>query len=261
MTKQSSCPNLYLRQTPLSKVDALTYDGLYGRSLRYQPIEIAVAILRVNKQVHYEAARFFYGKNGFVVPIGLDSRKCHYRSDITPDNINNFMNLPHHYLRMVQKCELRIQLPYAKHKWSKHFYLKAKERIIYFADAMHGWEHSLKKLSIILTTWPQRQDRYPRKVISLQNVLEPLGTVHGIPEVTIVGVESEFMVKLKSALSGEKITCSPAQETYGTRNVKVRGQKRLQKYKLGRYYDSKYKWTTDSSATSNLIEAEDPDQI
>lgn len=261
MTKQSSCQNLYLRQTPVFKADAPTYDGLYGRHLRYQPVEIAVAILRVNKQIHYEAARFFYGKNGFVVPIGLDSRKWYYRSERTPGIIDNFMNLPHHYLRMVQKCELRIQLPYAKHKWSKHFYLEAKERLTYFADVMHGREHSLKKLSIILVGWPQGQNAHPREVPSLQNVLEPLGTVHGIPEVTIVGVESEFMVKLKSALNGEKITCSPAQETYGTRNVKVRGRKRLQKYKLGRYYDSKYDWTTDCPVTSNLIGAKDLGQI
>lgn len=235
--------DIYLGKTPIFKADAPTSEELCGRPLRYQLEGVAVAILRVNKQVHYEAARFFYGKNVFVVPIGLDGRKCHRRSDVTPDNINNnFMNLPHHYLRMVQKCVLRILLPHIQHKWSKHFYLKAKERITYFADAMHGREHSLKKLVIIFATWPQ-QNRYPRKRFSSQNVLEPLGTVHGIPEVAIVGVGSEFMVKLKSALSGEKITCSPAQETYGTRNVKVRGRRRLQKYKLGRYYDSKYNWT------------------
>lgn len=221
--------------------------------------DIAIGILRVNKQIHFEAARYFYGRNEFVIPFGLHCHPYWFRCNKyrRREFLDITIDIPPHYLRMIRKCEVRVGLPPNKLRGSNHVYLNAKERLTRFADAIRGQEHSLHKIDVVLggRFEPWRAQR--SEVRKLQNVLEPLGIVHGIPEVTITGVEPEFMEKLKSALTGEKISCSPIQEVaYGTRTVKVKGRKRLQRYRLGRYYDSTYNWTTDCPATSDLNEGD-----
>ena len=214
----------------------------------------AVQLLCVNKQIHFEAARVLYGSNEFIVPIGINCLNWFKFYDNFRDPIESFVDLPCHYLKMVRKCELRIRLPPLMMKDCKKAYLQAKSRLEKFADAMKGQDHSLKKLRIILFGWSDRRKDFVHKIPRLQNVLEPLGAVNGISDVTIEGVEPDFMAKLKNALTGNKIACSPIEEKYGTRKVKVRGRKRIQSYKLSRYYDPKYNWTMDRSA------ATDPDK-
>lgn len=219
----------------------------------------AVQLLCVNKQIHLEAARVLYGSNEFIVPVGINNYNWYKFSKIFRDPIESFVDLPNRYLRMVRKCELRIRLPTLKMTDCKEAYLLAKSRLEKLASAVKGQNHSLKKLKIILLGWSEIRQEFVDEIPRLQNVLEPLGAVNGISYVTIEGVEPDFMAKLKNALTGNQIAFSPIEEKYGIRKRKVKGRKRMQSYKLMRYYESRYNWTMDRSAATDQDNDQEPE--
>lgn len=217
----------------------------------WKPAGLMVALLRLNKQIHDEAARVLYGSNTFEFQIGVHRHNWHipnYNNLCRREYFDfddNFLDLPPHYLRMVRKCSLRIRLLASPYLVARDTYLKALERVTLLTEI---WSkgHSLLKLSASLV--------YPQSCINqtcihhghtfpqYQNVLEPLGALYGIRDVRIDNVEPVFQWKLTMALKGNEVACTLAEEVYVKKMVKVNGRKRPRTCRVKKYHESRYTW-------------------
>ncbi|CAF9943596.1 MAG: hypothetical protein ALECFALPRED_000741 [Alectoria fallacina] len=78
-----------------------------------------------------------------------------------------------------------------------------------------------------------------------ESVLEPLGTIFGTYTIKVVGASSEMPAKLSRAMTSSDLSCPPKEERFGTRRVRIakrRRKKETQRYKLGRFYETRFDW-------------------
>lgn len=213
----------------------------------WKPAGLVVGILRLNKQIHDEAAPVLYGSNTFEFQIGLNRHNWHvadYNNMCRREHfdfIDNFVDLAPQYLRMVKKCSLRIRLLTTPYVIARTTYLRALERVQAFTTIL-SQGHSLQKLSASLVQPRTYLYHRGRRVSFFENVLEPLGTLHGIRDVQIENVTPVFEVKLTMALKGPEPACRLAEEIYGKKMVKVQGRRRPRICKLRTYHESRYIW-------------------
>lgn len=216
----------------------------------WKPAGLVVGLLRVNKQIHEEAACVLYGNNTFEFQIGIHRHNWHvpnYNNICRReyfDFVDNCLDLPPRYLQMVKKCLLRIRLVTTPYTVARPTYLRALERVTLLTNILSKG-HSLQKLSASLVQ-PRSYLNQPvfqgRHTSCFQNVLEPLGTLHGIRDVKIENVSPVFEVKLTMALKGTEVACWLAEEVYETKMVKFNGRRRPQTRRLRIYHEPRYIW-------------------
>lgn len=199
---------------------------------------------------------------------------------------DNLFDLPSHYLKLIKRCVIHVKMPAVPLNRESQLYVSVQTSLKEFAARFGGLEHSLQDVAIYLNQ-PQTDDVPPEAEAQLQalstrekealwrgglsvvdgcltrrdvfacaprrraeNVLEPLGTVFGMRTVKVVGGSSELAAKLSRAMTSSGLTCVPKEESYGTRRARVarrRHQKETQRYKLGRFYETKFDWENQVS--------------
>ena len=212
---------------------------------RQKPYELAVQLLRVNQQVHDEAARVLYGDNDFTFQAeffrysNIASYGVRYPQYF--NFVDSFLNIAPHYLRMIRTCYLQVSPPLDRPQ-----YLRVLEGISLLAEILREG-HSLKFLTVSFGDIWQSSFMQAR-ASKFENVLEPLGTVQRIRHVQIKNVTPEFEVKLTLAMKGSEVACTLAEERFVTKMRKFRGRKRPRVVRMKKYYESRYDWKDDAPA-------------
>lgn len=260
----SRCPCSQSRAIIVPNIDADDLPHMLLESSRHgpwKPAGLVVALLRVNNRIHDEAARVLYGDNTFEFQIGIHRHHWHIPNYSNMcrqeyfDFIDNFLDLAPQYLRMVKRCSLRIRLLTAPFVVARPTYLRALEGVTLFAEILSKG-HSLQKLSASLVEngshVKQPWTSSGRELSFFENVLEPLGILHGIRAVRIENVTPVFEMKLTMALAGPEVACTLAEEVYGTKKVKFKGRKRYRLFRANLYYESRYIWKPYYPVARNL---------
>lgn len=269
---------------------------------------LPLQLLRVNKQVHQEAAETLYGGHRFKFVIGptaqvrqkaymypshqnhvCSEKLCRVHYDCYRNSQDgkhftyedNLSALPSHYLKLIKRCDIHVQMPLVARRKEHQLYTSVQVSLRKFAACFSGLEHSLQDVVIHLNiaqtdAVPHQPDArlqalWMSQVISLQrerlyfddgcliqsigfacprtsraeNVLEPLGTIFGTRTVEVNGGSSEMAAKLSRAMTSSCLTCVPKEEKYGSRRTRIDKRKRkkgMQRYKLGKFYDTKFDW-------------------
>jgi len=245
------CSHICISQIPKSQID---------RSLHNYSVssELAIALLHVNREVHETAARALYGGNTFSFNIGIrrkitprDPRPGYYLYKIKNEHyemIDNMSDLAPHYLQLIKRCELNVQVLTVSIDSARLSYRKAAESLKIVAGHL-GQDHALRQLNINYDENHLSYRRPKRERGFFQNVLEPLATVYNILEVPVTGaLDHDFAAKLKRAMQGDHAACVAAEVKYGTRKVRdtKSGRGKRQRYRLGKFYDSEYIWEEDT---------------
>lgn len=264
---------------------------------------LPLQVLRVNKQIHQEAAETLYGGNRFNFVIGPTARVCRYLrghdricgdktcrvhyfchkylSDSHFTYEDNLFDLPPRYLMLIKRCDIHIQMPAVPQRIEPQLFTSIQTSLGKFAARFGGSEHSIQGVVIHLNqprteTVPlqadaQLQGLWARQVDWLwveglyledgcltqrsyftcaprkraENVLEPLGTIFGTRTVKVVGTSSEMAAKLSRAMTSSGLACVPKEECYGTRRAHTarrRRNKETQRYKLRKFYETRFDW-------------------
>ncbi len=220
-----------------------SYTGL--RNPRTGVPTLDLSWLRLSKTIHAEAASVLYGENEFQFVIA--TTKKHRPANQPPyyDFRDNLTVVTERYLRFVRRCTVEVRLPTFPLRYAKTAYLYYYARLAAFATRLGGHDHSLQKIAILFNRCFRKGYYFPMSCLrTSQNVLERLATIHDVGQsVTVGGVTPDFEMKLSFAMTSKEIACAPKEEEYGERVVKFKGKRRPQRYKLGRYHDSKLVWT------------------
>ena len=229
------------------------------------PIQLGpTPLLRSCKQIHYEAAPVFYGKNCHVFSIGWGSLRypTYWRGGVRqwPGYLDNTSRIAPHYLKMIKRCVLNVEPSIA----DRRSYVLMRAQLQAFVRAL-GDDHSLEMLYIrygkneisshhrLLMVQLRRLHRSAelkaaremRTLKDMQNILEPLAEIYNVPHVSVEGCFKDFGLKLSGAIASNTRIVSPAEEVYKTRMIKVKGsgkKKQPQRYRVGKYSDSKLTW-------------------
>lgn len=226
----------------------------------YIPTGLATALLLVNSQFHDTGARVLYGSNTFLFSIGIHMDVgCHRRftcygsrlEDFPSDDYklnDNISNLAPQYLRLVKHCGLHVQLLRVSAEITRRSYFRVAERLKNVAGRLSEG-HNLKRLDIVYHELDLKGDSPRRENGYYQNVLEPLGTIYGIPEIYMAGnTKYDLAPKLMRALQGDHVACVATEVKYGFRKVRNArsGRRKRHQYRLGKFYDSGYIWEEDT---------------
>lgn len=248
------CSHICIGQIPESQLD----ESLSSYSV---PSELAIPLLHVNRKVHEMAAKVLYGGNTFDFNIRIqwkiarcDSRPGHYRYRYFNEYyemIDNMSDLAPHYLQLIKRCKLYIEMLTVSIDSARLSYRMAAESLKTIAGHL-GQDHALRHL-IIDYDENHLSHRPPKRALGFfQNVLEPLATVYNISEVHVFGhMNYDFAAKLKRAMQGDHAACVPAEIKYGTRKMRNMISKR-QRYRLGKFYDSEYIWEEDTQLPAQV---------
>lgn len=194
---------------------------------------------------------------------------------------DNLFDLPSRYLKLIKRCDIYIQMPAVPRRMESQLYTSIQTSLGKFAARFGGSEHSLQGVVIHLNQprtdavplqadarlqelWARRVDSLQREGLYLddgcltqrnaftcaprrraENVLEPLGTIFGTRTIKVVGASSEMAAKLSRAMTSSDLSCVPKEERFGTRRVRIakrRRKKETQRYKLGRFYETRFDW-------------------
>ena len=137
--------------------------------------------------------------------------------------------------------------------------LKYKARIVSFAIAFGGNDHSLQGIRVrSIQSFTQNhhhiedEDRPDYRyelmphIRCCYHILEPLATIYGVKDsVSVEGIVTDFAARLETTMTSQLIARVPIGALYGIRIVKIKGRKKKQRYSLGRYYDSKFAFPID----------------
>ena len=269
---------------------------------------LPLELLRLNKQVHEEAAEALYGGNHFQFIIGPTARvrqillpsdgdqnyicgdrfcwihRKHYKCYPGSYNRSHFMyednlfDLPSRYLKLIKRCDIHVQMPAIPDREESQLYISIQTSLGNFAARFGGPQHSLRDVLVLLnqprtdvipdarlrepwarhlaSLWKRElcfdHDRLTQKIAFMwapikraENVLEPLGTIFGARTVGVVGASSDMAAKLSGAMTSSRLACVPKEERYGTRRAQMirrRRKKETQRYKLGKFYETKFDW-------------------
>ena len=225
-----------------------------------------ISFLRISKQIYQEAAAVLYGENTFQFIIG-DSRG-HGPSYYTVFDSgieyhvgieDNLTKLAPMYMRIIKRFELAISLPNIEWMKARDIFLKHKVRIVSFATAFGGNDHSLQGIRIRFIQGFTQNHRYIEDedrpdyryelmphVQCCYHILKPLATIYGVKEsVSVEGIVPDFAARLETAMTSQLIAYVPIREFYGIRIVKIKGRETKQRYSLGRYCYSKFAFPID----------------
>lgn len=210
---------------------------------------LQLSVLRVNKQIHHEAANVLYGENDFQFILGITR-------GYPREWIGNHFEPPYHdfrdnltkiapkYVKMIRRCAVEVRMPGFPWTKARKIFLEYKTRLSTFAALFGGNEHSLQRVGVYFNKCFRDGYYFPPSCVrQCQNVLEPLATIHGVTLSAIVsGVTPAFEAKISMAMTSKEVACWPKEDVYGTRKVIIKGKRKPRAYKLGNYYDSKIEW-------------------
>lgn len=213
-----------------------------------------LAILTISRQIHAEARVILYGENRFRLSLGISPHtRCRKHvwdlvDDISSINCNDLRNIK------MMRIEVRIfddpgpmprgslhNIDSTQWWWpdayARDSYLAVRGRLKAFADVIRQ-ENNLRVFVVAYEGFvplrPSRRDR-------LQNVLEPLSSIYGIPVIGTQGVTPDFRAKLVRAMRASSLMVEEIPDAYGTRRLKgAKPTKAGIPYRLGPYYKSKY---------------------
>lgn len=224
-----------------------TYTGL--RDPRTRVLTLEVSLLRLNKELHAEAATVLYGDNDFQFVLAITRMHSSVRVpefERSPyyDFRDNLTVVSGKYMRMIRRCTVEVRLPAFPRREAKKVYLQYFARLAAFAKCFGGEDHSLQTIAIFLNRSFRRGYYFPLSCLrTSQNVLETLAAIHSVEKSVIVGgVLPAFEAKLSSAMMSKAIAWVPRQEEHETRKVYCKGKRRSQWYKIRSYYHSKKVW-------------------
>ena len=225
-----------------------SYTGL--RNAFTGVLTLELPLLRLSKKIHVEAASVLYGENEFQFVFGITRRHPQVRAPKFHqppyhDFRDNLTVVSQGYLKMIKTCTVEIRLPTFPWTWAKEMYLQYYARLAAFATCFGGDDHSLQKVTILFNRCFRTGYYFPLSCLrKSENVLETLAAIHGVSiSVTVGGVTPAFEAKLSLAMMSKVIAYGHKEEEYRERMVILKGKRRLQRYKLGRYYDSKVVWS------------------
>ncbi|KAF6238904.1 hypothetical protein HO173_002776 [Letharia columbiana] len=225
-----------------------SYTGLRDADTGDPTLELS--LLRLSKTIHDEAASVLYGENEFQFVLAITRRHPHVRAPkfYQPpfhDFRDNLTVVSEGYAKMIKKCTIEVRLPTFPWTGAKPVYLEYYARLAAFATGFGGDDHSLQNVAILFNRCFRKGHYFPLSCLrTSQNVLETLAAIHGVRHsVTVGGVMPAFEAKLSLAMMSRAIAYVPKEEKYGQRMVMYKGKRRLQRYKLGRYYDSNNVWS------------------
>lgn len=194
---------------------------------------------------------------------------------------DNLFDLPSRYLKLIKRCDIHVQMPAVPsiRRSAYQLYTSVQMSLVKFAARFGGPDHSLQDVVILLDQ--PRTDAIPPKALleeswldqarslgegrlcldhgrlrqampfawapreRVENVLEPLGTIFGARTVDVIGTSSEMAAKLSRAMTSTRLACVSRQERYGTRRAQIKRRRRKkepQRYKLGKFYETKFDW-------------------
>ena len=158
---------------------------------------------------------------------------------------DNLTVVSEEYVKMIKKFTIEVRLPTFPWTAAKKIYSQYYARLTAFATSFGGDNHSLQKVAILFNKCFRKEYYFPLSCLrTTENVLETLATIYGVRHsVTVAGVTLAFEAKLSLAMMNKAIACVPKEEEHGKRMVKLKGKRRPQRYKLGRYYDSTIRWS------------------
>lgn len=211
---------------------------------------LALSLLRLNKTIHVEAASVLYGENEFQFVLAITRRHPRVRTPKSyqppyHDFRDNLAVVPERYMKMIKKCTVEVRLPTFPWTEAKSMYLQYYARLADFANCFGGDNHSLQKVAVLFNKCFREGYYFPLSCLrTSQNVLETLAAIHGVRHsVTVGGVTPAFEAKLSLAMMSKAIAWVSKEEKHGERRMTFKGKRRPQRYKLGRYYDSKKVWS------------------
>ena len=219
-----------------------SYTGLRNARTRVPALELSW--LRLSKIIHAEAAGVLYGENEFQFVIAITRRHRPVNQPPYYDFRDNLRVVTERHVKFVRRCTIEVRLPTFPRRYAKMLYLHYHARLAAFATRFGGNDHSLQKIAILFNRCFRRGYYFPMSCLrTSQNVLETLAAIHDVGQsVTVGGVTPAFEMKLSLAMMSKEIACATKEEEYGERVVKIKGKRRPQRYKLGRYHDSKLVW-------------------
>ena len=224
-----------------------SYTGL--RDTPSGVLTLELSLLQLSKGIHVEAASILYGENEFQYVLAITRRHPSMRASSSSqppyyDFRDNLTVLSERYMRMIKRCTVEVRLPTFPWTRAKKMYLQYHARLEAFATCFGGDDHSLQEIAILFNRCFRKGYYFPLSCLrTSQNVLETLAAICGVGQsVTVGGVTPAFETKLSSAMMSKSIACTRKKENYGKRMVILKGKRRLQRYKLERYHDSKKCW-------------------
>ena len=220
-----------------------SFTGLRNPRTRMPALELSW--LRLSETIHAEAAGVLYGENVFQFVLAITKKHRPVNQRKYYDSRDNLTVVTERYVKFVKRCTVEVRLPTFPWRDAKTTYLKYYARLAAFATRFGGHDHSLQKIAILFNRCFRKGYYFPLSCLrTSQNVLETLAAIHNVGQsVTVGGVTPAFERKLSFAMMSKEIACAPKEEEYGERMVKLKGKRRPQRYKLGRYHDSKLVWT------------------
>ena len=141
---------------------------------------------------------------------------------------DNLTRLAPMYLKLIKQPGLEVHLPQTSWMQAQKTYLKYKARVIRFAGAFGGNDHSLRAIRIHFAKYfhqrsPGSNDAAlpPGYVQTCHNILEPLETVYGVKDTALVeSIAMESATRLTTAMTGQKIVYAN-RRGYGTRVLRA----------------------------------------
>ena len=138
---------------------------------------LPLELLRVNKQIHEEAAETLYGGNRFKFIVGPTARvrqmlgsqhgaqkhgcgdqfcRIHYkcypwsyeRNHFTYED--NLFDLPSRYLKLIKRCDVHVQMPAVPDRREFQLYTSIQTSLGNFGARFGGSEHALQDVVILL---------------------------------------------------------------------------------------------------------------
>ena len=194
---------------------------------------------------------------------------------------DNLFSLPSRYLKLIKRCDIHVQMPAVPSRREAQFYSNIRTRLGDFAARFGGLDHSLQEVVVqfnqprtdvvpaqadvkVQEAWARQVESLWREGVSIdrgcltqrstfvcalngraENALEPLGTVYGARTVKVVGASKEMKAKLEKAMTSRNLACVSKEEKYGTRRARIikrRRKKESQRYRLGKFYETKFDW-------------------
>lgn len=206
--------------------------------------------LRVSKRIHVEAASVLYGASRVQFVLAISRRHPPHRGRVLCqpfyyDLQDNLTILPEGYMKMIKKCTIEVRLPTFPWTNARNIYMQYYARLSAFAACFGGGDHSLQEVAVVFNRCFRRDCYFPLSCLRMsQNVLETLAAIYGVRvSVTVGGVTPAFEAKVSLAMMSNPIASVPKEEKHGKRMVIFKGKRRPQRYKIGRYYDSKRVWS------------------
>lgn len=223
-----------------------------------------MSLLFVSKQIHMEAADLFFGQREFVFVLAMTHwppRPTYRFNPLSPGRnwvlTDNLRDIPVRYLPLSKNVRLHVHIPHPFNS-TRELFRHCKLQLQNFAERFGGKHHSLQNLRVYLSnplsSSPAENYLDDPDVTRYQNILEPLGAIHNIPNPRCWGSSPDFARKMERVMKSDTLLCVPKQQAYRTRIVKTKGRKKAQRFESDCYNDAKHDFFDSPVATRATVD-------